>query len=229
MILSRIDTILSAPTPGNLPAQQETSGDGGSCSFIACSQRAVPSLESHLDCTGSCSAVRSFCPYRVAYCPTLTLQKVSFNIKPSTFCISRLFFSMDLCIVTGDSQCFCVLRKPNVLVELNSLFVMQFPALIGLFLDPGRLSVIPSSQKLLLLMHLEKTPLSWKEFFLGMLPRLGRLRKFMALYLSVIKLALIIILSLYSWNRSVDAYVFLALTLTNIESNGVNDHNCQKH
>lgn len=78
-------------------------------------------------------------------------------------------------------------------------------------------------------MRLEKTPLSWKEFFLGMLPRLGRLRKFMALYLSVIKLALIIILSLYSWNRSVDAYVFLALALTKIESNGVNDHNCQKH
>lgn len=136
---------------------------------------------------------------------------------------------MDLCIVTGGSQCFFVLRKPNVSVELNSLFVMSFPALIGLFLDPVRLSMIPSSQKLLLLMRLEKTPLPWKEFFLGMLPRLGRLRKFMALYLSVIKLALIIILSLYSWNGSVDAYVFLALTLTKIESSGVNDHNCQKH
>lgn len=66
-----------------------------------------------------------------------------------------------------------------------------------------------------------------------MVPRLRTARnhdqEIMALYLTVIKPSLNIILSLQSWKRSMGAHVFLALALAKFESNGVNDYDCKKH
>lgn len=95
---------------------------GVSSASLTILERASPCLEFHLDCT-PCVLLWDHSVNISLFASQLQqFWKTPFNIKTSTFCTSRFFFSVKLWIAADDCQCFFLLGRPNVLVELNSLF-----------------------------------------------------------------------------------------------------------